>query len=199
MPGSTYLFKVLILLVTMLSTFSFQENKPLMVDDFVQSQTNTYINSTDVNSLSFVITLENLHQYYQSKTIALKAIKPHSSALVDNKKVYSRIDIWQFDYKNEALCREAHDSLLNCFLHDCTALDYGTDQSIKMTPCIFIMGKTTIAIAKTSCEQVDSKWTQFTKDFTEYYAIDEESKIILGSCGKIQWVNRSELLNDDQP
>jgi hypothetical protein len=199
MPRSKYFFKVIILLVAMLPTFSFQENKPLTVDDFVQGQTNTYSISTEVNSFSFVRTLENIPLHYQSRAIALKALKPHSSALVDNKKVYSRIEIWQFDYKNEAFCREAQDSLLHCFPLDCATLDYGTDQSIKITPCIFILGKTTIAIAKTSCEQVDSKWTQFTKAFAEYYAIDVESKIILASCGKIQWVNRSELLNDDKP
>jgi hypothetical protein len=181
-----------------ITAYSFQAKKPLTTDEFVQSQTNTYSISTDVNSSSFVSTLENIPLHYQSRAIALKALKPHSSALVDNKRVYSRIEIWQFDYKNEALCRDTQDSFVQCFPNDCAKLDDGIDQSIKITPCIFILGKTTIAIAKTSCGQIDAKWTHFTQDFTQYYA-DDESRIILGSCGKIQWINRSQLLNNKKP
>ncbi len=190
-------FKSFIIIVIVTSILSLQEKKPLTVNEFVQSQTSTYKISPGINSLSFAATLANLPLHYQSKATALKALKPHSSPLVDNKKVYSRIDIWQFDYENEVLCKAAQDSLLLCFPYDCTRLNFGVDQSIKVTPCIFIFGQSTIAFAHTSCEQVDSKWTQFTKDFTQYYA-EEESKIIVGSCGKIQWLRRSEILNNSK-
>ncbi len=117
----------------------------------------------------------------------------HSNKNSYNKTVYTRIQMWQFDFETKEKCKQAIDSLFNCFPNNCAKIKRQVDQGVKITPSIWIFTDKKIVIAKTACEQVDQKWTEFKKEFVEYFA-NNETEIIVTECGKLIWTTKDKII-----
>ena len=142
----------------------------------------------------FVNSIENQGLHKQKLETFLKANKSHSNRNSYEKTVFTRIQLWQFDFATEEKYRQAKDSLLNCFPNDCAKIKRQTNQTIKVTPSIFILGSKRIIIASTACEQVDEKWKNFKREFADNFA-DNDSEIIITTCGKLTWTTKEEIKN----
>ena len=102
--------------------------------------------------------------------------------------------MWQFDFGTIEKRKQATDSLLNCFPNDCARIKRQIDQGLKITPSIWIFTDKTIYIARTACEQVDEKWTDFKRGFVTSFA-GNDSEIIVSECGKLTWKTKEEVKN----
>ncbi len=67
-------------------------------------------------------------------------------------------------------------------------------KTIKITPSIWIFTDQSIFIARTACEQVDKKWTNFKSEFADTFAA-KDSEIIVTECGKLTWTTKEKLKN----
>lgn len=141
---------------------------------------------------AFVNTLSNLKLHDRNLEIAIKAKKSHSNKNSYDKTVYTRIQIWQFDFETSGKRKQATDSLLNCFPNDCSKITSSTNQDIKITPSIWVFTDKTIYVAQTACEQVDEKWTEFKSEFADTFAVID-SEIIVTECGKLTWTTKEKL------
>lgn len=126
--------------------------------------------------------------------ITLKAKKSHVNERSYYKTVYTRIRMCQIDFKTEAACERGKDKLLNCFGGDCQKIKRQVNQSAKVTPSMYILGKTSIVIAEIYCEHADQTWTDFTKEFAEAFA-DTDTEIILTGCGSLTWTTKEKIKN----
>ena len=185
--------RIIITILTLLLLTAFQDGQIKTILDFAGTQNNFELIKT-FKAGHFVSSIEN-HQLHSKKLdIAIKAKEPHSNENSYNKTVYTRIQLWQFDFDKNENCKQVIDSLLNCFPNDCAKVNRQSDQGVKITPSIWILNEKTIYIAKTACEQVDKKWTKLKKEFVESFATDE-SEIIVTECGKLTWKKKEELIN----
>ena len=140
----------------------------------------------------FVNSIEN-HQFHDRKLeIAINDKESHSNKNSYGKTVYTRIQMWQFDFDTNEKRKQASDSLLNCFPNDCAKVKRQVDQGIKITPSIWVFTDKSIFIAQTACEQVDKKWTEFKSEFADEFA-DNESEIIVTECGKLTWTTKEKI------
>ena len=182
---------ITILTVGLLTAFQISDRT---IEQFVQSQLNAYAIIQNDESQYFTYSLEKLNLHKEKKRVTIKANNTHSNKNSYNKTVYSRIHIWQFDFASKEKCGQAIDSLLNCFPNDCGKIKRNNDQGLKITPSIWILTDTKIYIAKTACEQVDEKWTDFKKKFTASFS-DNETEIIVTECGKLTWTTKEKIKN----
>lgn len=142
----------------------------------------------------FVLSIERSDLFSYSNSISLKAKKPHSNSNSYDKTVYSRIKLWDYDFDSKEKCKQAIDYLLDCFPNDCARIEKNKDQGIKVTPSIWILNDKKIYVAKTACEHVDYKWTDFMTKFVETFA-DSDSEIIVTECGKLTWKTKEQIKN----
>ncbi|PWJ33245.1 hypothetical protein BC781_1147 [Sediminitomix flava] len=142
----------------------------------------------------FVNSIENHELHDKKYEIAIKAKKSHSNKNSYDKTVYTRIQMWQFDFGTTEKRIQATDSLLNCFPNDCAKIKRQIDQGLKITPSIWIIEDKTIYIARTACEQVDDKWTEFKGEFADSFA-DNSTEIIVTECGKLTWTTKEKIKN----
>lgn len=179
---------------TFLLLTSFQGERRMSIAKFVTSQFDQYELEESYMSDNFVKSIEkqNLHLY--SDRILLKAKESHKNKNSYDKPVFTRIQLWQFYFENKEKCNQAIDSLLKCFPNDCAEIEKGKNQSIKVTPSIWVFCDSEIYVARTSCEHVDEKWKAFKKDFAFTFA-EENSKIIVTECGKLKWTTKEEIKN----
>lgn len=185
-------YVVIILTLGLLTSFNFGQKMTII--EFAQTQLDLFKIEQTFKTGYFVNSVENQNLHIKKSEIALKAIKLHSNKNSYDKKVYTRIQMWQFDFETNDKCKQVSDSLLNCFPNDCFKIKRQIDQGIKITPSIWIITDKTIYIAKTACEQVDEKWTNFKADFVESFA-DNDSEIIITECGKLTWTTKEKIKN----
>ena len=173
---------------------SFNVGQKMTIIEFAQTQLDLFKIEQTFKTGYFVNSVENQNLHIKKNEIALKAINLHSNKNSYDKKVYTRIQMWQFDFETNDKCKQVSDSLLNCFPNDCFKIKKQIDQGIKITPSIWIITDKTIYVAKTACEQVDEKWTNFIADFVESFA-DNDSEIIITECGKLTWTTKDKIKN----
>jgi hypothetical protein len=182
----------IILIFRLLTSFNAGQKKT--ITEFAQTQLDRFKIEQTFKTGYFVNSIENQNLHIKKSEIALKSIALHSNKNSSDKKVYTRIQLWQFDFETNDKCKRATDSLLNCFPNDCFKIKGQIDQGIKITPSIWIITDKNIYVAKTACEQVDEKWTNFIKDFSESFA-DDDSEIIVAECGKLKWTTIDKMKN----
>ena len=187
--------KNLILIFILFFLTSFQGERRMSIAKFVTSHFDQYELDENFKSDNFVNSIDNQNLHVSKDNISLKAIKPHRNKNSYHKTVFTRIQMWQFYFENNENCKQVIDSLMKCFPYDCAKIKFGIDQSIKITPSIWIFADREIFVAKTSCEHVDEKWEAFKKDFAYTFA-EEDSKIIVTECGKLKWTTKEEVKNE---
>ncbi|ARN71169.1 hypothetical protein BST91_05645 [Nonlabens tegetincola] len=185
--------RILITILTFSLLTAFQDGQEKTILNFANYQTEFEIIKTFKTGY-FVNSLENQQLHDQIFEIAIKAKKSHSNKNSYDKTVYTRIQMWQFDFETKEKRNQATDSLLNCFPNDCAKIKRQIEKGIKITPSIWIFTDKTIYIAKTACEQVDEKWTEFKREFSESLA-DNYSDIIVTECGKLTWTTKEKIKN----
>ncbi len=164
------------------------------IEQFTQTQLNTYHKIKPDQSQYFTSPLEQFKLHNKKTHLTLKEKTSHSNKNSYNKTVYTRINIWQFDFTSEEKCEQAIDSLLTCFPNDCAKIQKQVDQNLKITPSIWIMADQNIYIAKIACEHADEKWIKFKRDFAATFA-DDKNHIILTECGKLIWTTKEKIVN----
>lgn len=174
-----------------MSTFQSEQEKTIL--NFVSTQNDFEVIQT-FKTGAFVNSFANHMLHDRKLEIAIKAKKSHSNKNSYDKSVYTRIQIWQFDFETNEKREQATDSLLNCFPNDCAKVKRQIDQGIKITPSIWVFTDKTIYIAQTACEQVDEKWTEFKKEFTDTFAYND-SEIIVTECGNLTWTTKEKIKN----
>jgi len=182
---------ITILIFSFLTAFQDRQEKTIL--NFAKDQTDFEIIQT-IKSGAFVNSFANEMLHDRKWDIALKAKKSHSNKNSYDKTVYTRIQMWQFDFETKEKRKQANDLLLNCFPNDCAKIKKHTDQGIKITPSIWIFTDKSIYIAQTACEQVDHKWNEFKREFSDTFA-DKESEIIVTECGKLTWTTKEKIKN----
>ena len=185
--------RILITILTFSLLTAFQGGEENTVLNFASDQTEFEIIQTFKTGY-FVNSIENQDLHEKKFEIAIKAKKSHSNKNSYDKTVYTRIQMWQFDFETTEKRIQATDSLLKCFPNDCAKIRRQVDQGIKITPSIWIFADKSIYIARTACEQVDEKWTDFKKYFSESFA-NNETQIIVTECGKLTWATKEKLKN----
>lgn len=180
-----------ILTFSLLTALQIAEEKTIL--SFANDQTEFEIIQT-FKTGAFVssFTKEMLHE--RKLEIAIKAKKSHSNKNSYDKTVYTRIQMWQFDFDSKEKRIQATDSLLNCFPNDCAKIKRQTNQGLKITPSIWVFTDKTIYIARTACEQVDGKWNEFKIEFAETFA-SNRTDIIITECGKLSWTTKEKIKN----
>ena len=185
--------KILITILTFSLLTAFQDGQEKTILNFAKDQTDFEIIQT-FKTGAFVNSFANEMLHERKLEIALKARKSHSNKKSYDKTVYTRIQMWQFDFETKEKQNQATDSLLNCFPNDCAKIKRQIDQGIKITPSIWIFTDKTIYIAQTACEQVDEKWTDFKIEFSDTFA-GNDSEIIVTECGKLTWTTKEKIKN----
>ena len=185
--------RTLIIILTFSLLTAFQNGQEKTILNFASNQTDFEIIQT-FKTGHFVNSIENHQLHNQKFEIAIKAKKSHSNKKSYDKTVYTRIQMWQFDFDTKEKRKQATDSLLNCFPNDCEKIKIQVDQGIKITPSIWVFTDKTIYIAQTACEQVDKKWSEFKSEFSNTFA-DNDSEIIVTECGKMTWTTKEKLKN----
>ena len=186
--------RIIIAILTLGLLTSIQIVQDRRIDQFVNSQLDEFEIIRTFKTGYFVNSIENYRLHTNKLEIAIKAKKHHLNSNDSGKKVYTQIQLWQFDFDTNQKCVQVVDSLLNCFPYDCTKIRRQVDLRIKIAPSIWILGNKSIYIAKTSCEQVDEKWIDFKKNFADTFA-DEDTAIIVADCGKITWTTKERIVN----
>lgn len=148
--------------------------------------TNFKIIETD-SSQTFAYSIEKTNLFSSKNQITLKAIKAHVNEASYNLKVYSKINLWEFQFESTEKCNQTIDSLLNSFPNMGAPIKRNVNISYKITPSVFIFNEKSIYIAKTNCEHVDTNWENFNQDFIKTFAISN-SQIIKAECGKLEWL-----------
>jgi len=174
-----------------LNILNFQQDITIL--DFAETQLDDFeIIKTSKKGYDFVWRIEK-HQLHNNKIeITLKAKNSHSNQNSYNKTIYSRIQMWQFEFETTEKCKQTIDSLLNCFSDGCS-IKRQVNQTAKTTPSIWILDKKRIIIAETSCEHVDEKWNNFKRDFAKTFA-DVDTEIIVTECGYLTWKKKEEVI-----
>ncbi len=185
--------RILITILTFSLLTAFQNGQKKTILNFASDQTQFEIIQTFKTGV-FVNSFANEMLHNRKLEIAIKAKKSHSNRNSYDKTVYTRIQMWQFDFETKDKREQATDSLLNCFPNDCAKIKRQINQGIKITPSIWIFTDKTIYIAQTACEQVDEKWTDFKSGFSETFA-DKDSDIIVTECGKLTWTTKEKIKN----
>ncbi|MFT7234064.1 MAG: hypothetical protein ACI8TA_003293 [Cyclobacteriaceae bacterium] len=180
-------------MLTIVFLLAFQSGPESTILNFTSTQTNFEIIQT-FKSGAFVNSFANEMLHDRKLEIAIKAKNPHSNKNSYDKTVYTRIQMWQFDFETKEKCKQATDSLLRCFPSDCAKIKRQIDRGLKITPSIWILTDDKIFIARTACEQVDKKWTDFKREFVAKFA-DRESEIIVTQCGKLTWTTKEIIKN----
>lgn len=173
---------------------SFQSVQEITIEQFAQFQHEEYKIITPDKSKYLTHLLDRLQLHSKKIEVAMKAKKAHSNKNSYDKTVYTRIHIWQFDFDTTEKRLQATDSLLSCFPSECVEINPQTSKTIKITPSIWIFTDQSIFIAKTACEQVDQKWTNFKSEFADTFAA-KDSAIIVTECGKLTWTTKEKLKN----
>ena len=186
--------RYIVIILTFVFLTSFIVVKEKTITEFAKTQFDIFKIEQTFKTGYFVNSVENQNLHIQKSEIALKANINHSNKNSYNKPVYTRIQMWQFDYETNEKRNQATDSLLNCFPNDCFKIKRQIDQEIKITPSIWVISDKTIYIAITACEQVDDKWTKFIADFVESLA-KNDSEIIITECGKLTWTTKEKIKN----
>jgi len=182
---------IVILIFGLLTAFQVERDEDL--GEFITTQLDDFEIIQTYKTEYFVNSIENYGFHNKKSEIAIKAKESHSNKNSYNKTVYTRIQMWQFDFETKEKCKQAIDSLFNCFPNDCAKIKRQVDQGIKITPSIWIFTDKKIVIANTACEQVDQKWTEFKKEFVEYFA-NNETEIIVTECGKLTWTTKEKII-----
>lgn len=185
--------RILITILTFSLLTAFQDGQEKSILNFANDQTKFEIIQT-FKTGAFVNSFANEMLHDRKLEIALKAKKSHSNKNSYDKTVYTRIQMWQFDFETKEKRIQATDSLLNCFPNDCANIKRQIDQGVKITPSIWIFNDKGIYVAQTACEQVDDKWTDFKSEFTNTFA-DDNSEIIVTECGKLTWTTKEKIKN----
>lgn len=178
----------------MLVTVAFQETEKRDLDRFVKSQVIDYRVVRTDGSSDFTISVDRQELHSRRRETLLKAKTPHANRNSHHRTVYARIRLYTFDFRTKPQCRQATDSLLQCFPYDCAAITRNKEQPIKVTPSVTILNQNSICIAVIACEQVDKKWERFKWDFVQAFA-GNDSEIILTECGKLTWTKKSSIKN----
>ena len=172
-------------------SFTVKAQQDDILKQFTQTQTAVYtIEKIEKDEYPpFLGHQKNYNSYEQGK---LKAKKTHKNKNSYGLAVRQRIDLYRYTYKDEATCKLAADSLLNCFPDMCCKIIRGKDGSCKITVNMIIFNKKNVFIAKTLCEHQDEKWENFRKDFAKYFA-EDDADILLSECAAIRWTNKKRL------
>lgn len=185
--------RILIVILTFSLLTAFQDRQEKTILNFANDQTKFEIIQT-FKTGAFVNSFANEMLHTRKLEIALKAKNSHSNKNSYDKTVYTRIQIWQFDFETTEKRKQATDSLLNCFPNDCAKIKRQIDQGVKITPSIWVFTDKEIFIAQTACEQVDDKWTDFKREFTDVFS-ESNSEIIVTECGKLTWTTKEKIKN----
>ena len=190
---------IFIICILMCTNFSFAQEigkfRAVTILDFAKTQLADFeIIKTAEKGLN--VDIPRFSNFNNKKIeVTLKAKKSHSNKNSYNKTVYTRIKMEQFEFETKEICKQAMDSLLNCFPYDCFKIERYVNQGVKMTPSVWIFNEQRIIIAQTACEQVDEKWTKFKKKFVNTFA-NSDTEIIVTECGYLTWKTKEEILNE---
>ena len=182
----------ILIFVAFLDSITFGQSKT--ITDFSNTQRQRFDLIQTFKTGYFVNSVENHELHVRKIEKALKAKAAHSNKNSYGKSVFTRIQMWQFDFASSGKYNQVIDSLFKCFPYDCNRISEGEDKAIKIIPSIWIFAGNSIYIASTHCEQVDDKWRVFIKEFASEFA-ETDSKIILTECGKLTWTTKQKLKN----
>lgn len=162
------------------------------LEKFVKTQEKTYQKIAIEEDEIFTHSIDDKNLFSSKSHFLIKAKNSHSNKASYNLTVYTRINLWKYDFETKEKCKQAQDSLLNSFPNHGAPIKRNVNISYKITPSIFIFNEKSICIAKTNCEQVDEKWPVFLKEFSNAFS-DKDAEIIKAECGKITWVKKEQL------
>lgn len=180
------------IIFAILISITYGQNKS--VTDF-KSKANAFLDSYLLN---YSISSENIDNTGYQKTLDKKTvfawtkkqtIKSKKSYIINtNQKVYQRLYIAFYEYKNELNGKAAFDTLTNCFGMLCERIIIDKEiANFKTFPSIYIINKTNIVSCHLTCEQEFDNWTKIKEDLINSFA-DETSKIITTGCsGPLEW------------
>lgn len=94
---------------------SFNIGQKMTIFEFALTQFDLFRIEQTYKTGYFVNFIENQNLHLKKSEIALKAFNLHSNKNSYDKKVYTRIQMWQFDFETNEKCKQVSDSLLNCF------------------------------------------------------------------------------------
>lgn len=171
---------ITVIILTLVAVFP-KEN-PKSVTAFAKTQKDTYTEIAFDKSGNFTYLLEKL-QLHSSKTqLRLKAKTRHANKQSYYKQVYSRINLWQYNYATKESCKQAIDSLVTCFPSECVTVKGKANMPLKVTPSIWVLSDKTIYIAQTNCEHIDDDWTLFKSEFVTALS-SKNSQQMETACG----------------
>jgi hypothetical protein len=180
------------ILLTLLSAFQVRAEKT--ISDFVQAQLGNFRIIQTEEKRIYVYSIENQNFHNNKIEFTLKAKKAHFNKSYGGN-ITTQIQIWQFDFETNEKCKQAVDSLLNCFPIDCFQIKRQVNEGVKIAQSIWILGKKRIIAAQTACEQVDEKWINFKRDLVKEFA-DSDTEIIVTECGRLTWKTKDEIIKN---
>lgn len=115
------------------------------------------------------------------KSLTLKSKKTFLNK--NSQQAYQRLFLSFYTYTDKVQCAAALGCLLQCFGGNCEQLEWNdTLTSLKITPTIYVISETDIAVCNRHCEQEGLEWESARKEFLETFA-GADSKIISTGCG----------------
>ena len=173
---------------------SAQVKTPSALDDFAKAQSAIYSIDTKAELKGYAGAVTRLNLHSSESKIALKSRKAFSVTLGDGRTMYSRIELYKYEFDTKEKCLQAGNALLACFPNDCQKIIRGADGSAKITPSVVIFGSQTIVIAVTNCESADEKWADLKKEFVKAFA-QETDELIETGCGGLKWTTKEKIVS----
>lgn len=151
---------------------------PKKVDLFLEKYQLLY---TEVKNDKSIIPERYENNY--AKKIALKKKTSVNYGKVEN--VYPVAQLWFYQYKDSAACRNVINNWLQCYGFDCTSVEFMVDlPAIKTTPSLAIFNEKEIIFLQYQCEHIENNWENFRKEIINTFGQDSFIQLSLDKCGK---------------
>lgn len=125
-----------------------------------------------------------------AKKIALKKKTTINYGKVEN--VYPVAQLWFYQYKDSATCRNVINNWLQCYGFDCTPVEFMVDlPAIKTTPSLAIFNEKEIIFLQYQCEHIENNWEEIRSELLEIFPQSGSYYLLsLDKCGRaLKWKN----------
>ena len=186
MKSSTKLFSIGILLSLLLPFFSASSDSTLSLNQKLNSFIQLYQSNYDLKEDVSIRSSLDKTDYSWTRGLMLK--KKTSFINHYEQKVYQRLYIKGYEYKDAKSCQEAIDKLLTCFPNDCIKVKKGQDvKGLKIVPSLYILSDTQIIFCKINCEHENKDWKTIQENFIKTFASSNSDIITTGCGGPLKW------------
>ncbi len=123
---------------------------------------------------------------YENSFAVKTALKKKTSVNYGKvENVYPIAQLWFYQYKDSATCRNVINNWLQCYGFDCTPVEFMVDlPAIKTTPSMAIFNEKEIIFLQYQCEHMENNWNDMKKELEKLFGTKIYYAVSLNNCGK---------------